>query len=120
MFAHAARAERDLTQGRHLRDIIDRVAAGTLRDDDLIGMVPHYGEPNSTTTPIARSTLSERGFVPTRMTLATGRDLAPLVEARAIDPVQLMASILRDFQLEDASDGQLVLQGDHVRLASRG
>jgi len=50
------------------------------------------------------------------MAVATGRALVPIAEPNWIDPVRLIASILRDFKVEDPHSGDLVLDGNRLRL----
>ena len=120
VFSVMAQVQRRPAQCWHWFDILDRIAEGTLRDDDLIGIAVHYGEQGSqSSTPVSWAELPDNGFNLTALNVAFGRPLPPIAEPLAIDPVRLIASVVRRFQMEDLDNGVLVLEADRLRLVPR-
>jgi hypothetical protein len=118
-FATMARMRREVEQGRHWIEILHRIADGTLTEADLIGIAAHYSEPDGAMVPIERAALSELGFVPAVLGLVAGRDLAGGAAPDWVDPVRLVAAVLRDYRQEDTSNSDLVLEGDLLRFVPR-
>ena len=115
-----AQVQRRPAQCWHWFDILDRIAAGSLRDDDLIGIAAHYSEQGiQGTAPVSWAELPDNGFNLTALNVAFGRPLPPLDEPLAMDPVRLIASVVRRFQMEDLDNGDLVLEADRLRFVPR-
>ena len=115
-----AQADRSPAQGRHWQDILGRIADGTLRDDDLIGFAAHYSEDGGQAAqPLSWADLRAGGFTRSFLYVAFGRPLPAVSEKPALDPVRLMATILRRFHIEDVRNSALVLEGDRLRFAPR-
>jgi hypothetical protein len=99
----------------HWYDILYRIGDGMLRDDDVIGMIVHYGVQGSQSSkPVARGDLPGIGYSRSRLDVAFGRPLPAATGSLSMDPTQLVATILRRFQLEDMQTHRLVLQGDRL------
>ena len=115
-----AQADRAPAQGWHWQDILGRIADGTLRDDDLIGFAAHYSERGGQAArPLSWAGLQAGGFTRGPLGVAFGRPLPDVTEKLAIDPVRLMATILRRFHIEDVRNSALVLEGDRLRFVPR-
>jgi len=119
VFSTMAQAVRLAAQNRHWFDILYRIADNTLRDEDLIGIAAHYGQVDGTTPSLSRAELVVAGYTATALAVAFGRDLAGAAEPTWIDPVRLVASILRNYRVEDARDSELVLEGDRLRFVPK-
>ena len=117
VFSVMAQSSRESVQCGHWFRILDRTADGTLSDDDLIGIVTRYGEAQDSGAPVSRMELADHGYRQCRMAVAAGRELAPVDLPNRIDPVQLIAAILRNYQM-DTGAGNLVLDGNRVRLVA--
>jgi hypothetical protein len=63
--------------------------------------------------------LPDNGFNLTALNVAFGRPLPPIAEPLAMDPVRLIASVVRRFQMEDLDNGDLVLEADRLRFVPR-
>ena len=115
-----AQADRRPEQCWHWYDILDRIGAGTLHDDDLLGIAVHYGErDNQTTNPLSRTELPAKGFIRTALNVAFGRASPEVPELLSIDAVRLIASIARGFEMEDLHGGDLRLEADRLRLIAK-
>jgi hypothetical protein len=120
VFSVMAQVQRRPAQCWHWYDILDRIGEGTFRDDDLIGIAVHYGEHGSqSSTPVSWAELPDNGFNLTALNVAFGRPLPPNAEPLAMDPVRLIASVVRRFQMEDLDNGDLVLEADRLRFVPR-
>jgi glycosyl transferase family 2 len=107
-------------QSWHRFDLLWRIADGALRDEDLIGIAAHYSEAGvQGTKPMSYSELAAGGYTLTALDVAFGRPLPPVTEPLSIDPVRLVATILRQFQPEDIRTNTLLLDGDRLRFASQ-
>ena len=120
VFAVLQLATRAPRQSWHRFDILWRIADGALRDEDLIGIAAHYSEAGvQGTKRMSHSELAAGGYTRTTLDVAFGRPLPPVTEPLSIDPVRLVANILRQFQLEDTRTNTLLLDGDRLRFASQ-
>jgi hypothetical protein len=120
VFSIMAQAVRERVQGKHWFSIMDRMADGTLRDEDLIGIATRYGEDGSTHQPISRDELRAKGFELAPLTVPFGRDFVGRADPTWIDPVQLIATILRHYRVEDAQNNELeVVEGNRVRFVPK-
>jgi hypothetical protein len=115
VFAVMARAGRNPLDSWHRFDILWRIADGSLRDEDLIGIAARYSE-IAQPPPMSRADLQASGFVQATLRVAFGHKLPPPTEPLTIDTARLVATILRRLQVEDARNGTLALDGDHLRL----
>ena len=100
----------------HWYDILWRIADGTLRDEDLIGIAAHYSEQGEQTSkPMSFVDLEASGFTRTNLNVAFGRPLPPVHGPLSVDPARLVASSLRDFQIEEeTTGGELMLDGNRL------
>jgi hypothetical protein len=119
VFSIMAQAVREAVQGRHWFDILDRMADGTLRDEDLIGIATRYGEPGNTHRPVSRAELRDAGYRMAPLAVPFGRDFAHMDQSAWMDPTRLIANILRRYRVEDARANDLVLEGDRVCFVPR-
>lgn len=120
VFALMANGRRQAIEGWHWFDLLWRIGEGTLRDEDLLGVAVGYGEPDKKDSqPVSWAGLQYSGFVPAALNVAFGRPLPPVTDPLTIDPVRLTATILRRFQVEDAQDSKLVLEGNHLRFVPK-
>ena len=120
VFATMARAARDPAQSWHWYDMLWRIADGTLSDADLTGIAAHYSEPdNRSPEPLATAALPAHGFTRSRLEVAFGRELPELPDPPPLDPVRLVATILRRFKVEDERENELYLDGDRLRFKPR-
>lgn len=119
VFAIMAQAAREMVQGGHWFDILDRMADDSLRDEDLIGIALRYGEIGSMRRAVSREELRAGGYVMAPLAVPFGRDFGGMDEPAWLDPTRLIASILRRYRVEDARNADLVLDGDRVRLVPR-
>ena len=120
VFSVMAQVQRRPAQCWHWFDILDRIAEGTFRDDDLVGIAIHYGEQGGqSSTPVSWTELPDNGFALTALNVAFGRPLPQNAEPLAIDPVRLMANVVRRFQMEDLDNGDLLLETDRLRFVPR-
>lgn len=104
----------------HWHDILDRMGEGTLTDADLIGMAAQYSRPGGQgRNPAAWADLPEQGFLRRGLNVAFGDPSPPVAGPLALDPVRLVASIVRRFRMEDATASALVLEGNRLRFAPR-
>ena len=107
-------------QSWHRFDILWRIADGTLRDKDLIGIAAHYSEPGvQGTKPMSHAALAADGYSRTTLDVVLGQPLPPVAEPLSIDPVRLVATILRQFRPEDIRNDTLLLDDDRLRFASQ-
>ena len=120
VFSTMAQAARLAVQNRHWFDILYRIADGTLRDDDLIGIAVHYGQTDSVRLPVSRTELVTAGYTLAPLEVAFGRGFESAAEPSWVDPVRLIASILRAYQVEDARNSELVLQGNRLCIVPKG
>jgi hypothetical protein len=115
VFAVMMQASQQPMQCWHWYDILYRIGAGTLRDEDLIGMAVHYSVKDSqTSNPVAWADLPASGYARARLNVAFGPAQPAVTDQLTIDPTQLVATILRRFQLENLQTHKLVLQGDRL------
>jgi hypothetical protein len=120
VFSVMAQVQRRPAQCWHWYDILDRIGEGTFRDEDLVGIAVHYGERGSqSSTPVSWVELPDNRFNLTALNVAFGRPLPPIAEPLAMDPVRLIASVARRFQMEDLDNGDLVLEADRLRFVPR-
>ncbi len=120
MLSIMAQTDRSPAQGWHWQDVPGRIADGTLRDDDLIGIAARYSEHGGQAAePLSWAELQAGGFTRGSLEVAFGRPLPVLTEKLAIDPVRLVATILRRFHIEDVRNSALVLEGNRLRFAPR-
>ncbi len=102
-------------QGWHWSDILYRIGAGNLRDEDVIGMAVHYSiKDRQTSSPVAWAALPANGFSQARLDVAFGQPEPAVIQDLTIDPTQLVATILRRFKLENLITHKLVLQGNRL------
>jgi hypothetical protein len=119
-FSVMAQVERRPAQCWHWYDILDRMSEGTLRDADLLGIAAHYSEHGvQTSTPVSWAELPQNGYALQALNVAFGRPLPPVDAPLAMDPVRLMASIVRRFQMEDLENADVVLEGNRLRFVPR-
>jgi len=120
VFANMAQGGRDATQCWHWFDMLWRIADDTMSDDELIGIAAHYSEPaNQGSRPMSWAELQACGFSRATLTVAFGPALPAVAVPFSVDPVRLVATILRRFQIEDVQDSELILDGDNLRFAPR-
>jgi hypothetical protein len=119
VFSNMAQIGRNPAQCQHWFNILFRIADGMLSDDDLFGLATHYGAPESASTPTSRAELAQRGFVLTPLAVAAGRDMGGTGEPTWINPVRLVATILRNFQPEDLRNKALVLDGNRLHFVTQ-
>ncbi len=115
VFAVMMQAPPQPLQCWHWYDILYRIGAGTLRDEDLVGMAVHYSVKDSqTSNPVTWAGLPGSGYAQARLNVAFGPAQPAVTDQLTIDPTQLVATILRRFQLENLQTHKLVLQGDRL------
>ena len=117
VFAIMMQAPPQPLAGWHWYEILYRIGDGTLQDADLIGMAVHYSVHGSqTSNPVAWPDLPARGFHAASLKVAFGQPLPAVTTTLSIDPTQLVATILRKFQLETTQTHRFVLQGNRLGL----
>ena len=120
VFSVMAQVTREPAQSWHWYDILWRIADGTLRDEDLIGIAAHYSEPSvQSSHPTSWAVLQADGFSRRSLDVAFGHPLPTPAEALVLDPVRLVATILRRFQPEDPQGCALVLEDNTLRFVPR-
>ncbi len=120
VFAVMTVASRQPMRSWHWYDILWRIADGTLRDEDLIGIAVHYGESGSqTSNPVPINQLPAKGFVRMALNVASGLPLPVAEPAGMADPFRLVATILRRFQVEDEQNGNVILEDNRLRFVPR-
>jgi hypothetical protein len=116
VFAVMMQAPPQPLQCWHWYDILYRIGAGTLRDEDVIGMAVRYSvKDRQNSDPVSWAELPAGGFFPSRLNVAFGQEQSAVTDQLTIDPTQLVATILRGFRLENLQTDKLVLQGDRLR-----
>jgi glycosyltransferase involved in cell wall biosynthesis len=119
VFATMARADREPEQAWHWYDILWRIADGNLRDEDLIGMAAYYSVAGAQTSkPLSWQDLEATGFTRTELNVAFGQTSPHVTGELSIDPVRLMATILRRFTVENSGTNELALEGGRLRFAA--
>lgn len=99
----------------HWYDILYRLGDGSVNDADLIGMAVHYSQQNGQSAQrVAWADLPAKGFARRGLTVAFGEKPPEVAGDLAIDPVRLIATILRRFQVEDTLSSVLALRGDRL------
>lgn len=117
VFSIMSHANRAPTQGGHWYDILWRIADGTLRDEDIIGIAARYGAPDGqSASPMSWATLQANGFTPTSLRVALGRPSATINAPLSVDVARLVATILRRFTIEDDANCALKLDGTRLRF----
>jgi hypothetical protein len=117
VFAVMAQASLQPVQCWHWYDILWRIGDGTLRDEDLIGIAAHYGEQGAQSSmPTSWADLERAGYCRTTLDVAFGDAVLAPSDIPSIDPVRLVATILRRFQVEDVSNSRLTLDGDRLHF----
>lgn len=119
VFSIMAQAVRERIQGRHWFKIMDRMADDSLCDEDLVGIALRYGMEDTASGPISRAELRDRGCMLAPLNVPFGRDFTRITEPNWLDPVRLLATILRRYQVEDVQSTDLILDGNRVRLVPR-
>lgn len=120
VFAIMMQAPPQPLAGWHWHEILYRIGDGTLQDADLIGMAVHYSVQGSQTSkPIAWADLTASGFHAASLNFAFGQPHPPVATTLSIDPTQLVATILRKFQLENTQTHRLALHGDRLGLVPK-
>jgi hypothetical protein len=115
VFAIMMQAPSQPLQCWHWSDILYRIGAGNLRDEDVIGMAVHYGVKDSQTShPVSWAALPANGFSQARLDVAFGQPMPAVTQELTIDPTQLVATILQRFKLENLMTHKFVLQGDRL------
>jgi hypothetical protein len=111
-------AARNPLQCWHWYDILWRIADGTLRDEDLIGIAAHYGEQGKQTTQsMSFADLQAAGYERSALNMAFGEPLPPIPGPLTVDPARLVAASLRHFQIEQEATGDgLMLEGNILRF----
>lgn len=71
---------------------------------------------NQTSHPLSWTELEALGFTRTGLNVAFGRGLPSLAEPLTIEPVRLVATILRRFQVEPSNGQELILDGNRLRF----
>jgi hypothetical protein len=113
--AALARAQRSAAENAHWRQMIERLAAGALDDEDVIGCAADYGDPDRPARRMNWEELARSGFARRALDVASAPGL-PDLAGEAADPLRLLASALREWNLEDPQDRGLYLEGDALRL----
>ncbi len=100
----------------HWYDILWRIAEGTLRDEDLIGIAAHYGEQDKQTNqPMSPADLQAAGYTRSALNVAFGEPLPPITGPLTVDPARVVATSLRHFQIEEEVNGtKLMLDGNRL------
>ena len=119
VFSVMAQAVRQQVQARHWFDIMDRLADDALRDEDLIGIAVRYGDEGGLGKPVSRDELVTSGYTMVPLAVPFGRKFAGIDGLAPIDPVRLVASILRRYQVENVQTSEIVLEGNRVRFVPR-
>jgi hypothetical protein len=112
--ADLARASRAQNENVHWRDMLERVAAGSIDEPDLIGWVAGYGEPGFAARRMDRASLAALGFSLRRLDIAALAAL-DLPESQDLEPLRAMASALCGWRIEDAEAG-LCLDDDILHV----
>jgi hypothetical protein len=119
VFSVMAQADRLPAQGWHWFDILWRIADDTLRDADVIGIATQYSEQGRHgTQSLSWAELQASGYIRTSLEVVFGPPPA-VTEPLAVDPIRLIATILRRFQIEDVRNCKLVLDSNRVRFVPR-
>jgi hypothetical protein len=120
VFSIMAQADRLPAQSWHWFDILWRIADGTLRDEDVIGIAAQYSEQGRQgSQALSWAELQASGFIRTSLEVAFGRPPPTVTEPLPIDTMRLIATILRRFQIEDVRNCELALDGNRVRFVHR-
>ncbi|HEY6434452.1 MAG TPA: glycosyltransferase family 2 protein, partial [Acetobacteraceae bacterium] len=112
--ADLARANRAENENVHWRDMLARVAAGAIDEQDLVGWVTGYGEPGFAGRRVDSAGLTALGFSLRPLDVAAVAALH-LPPGRELDPLRAMAAVLCEWRLEDGGAG-LCLDGDILHL----
>lgn len=107
-----ARTDRPLDELTHWFAMVDRMSRGELGEADLIDMVAGYGEAGDSALAATRRDLHRRGFV-SRCLDSVAHDAARYPGfARRMDPLDIVAAVLRDWRQLATATLDLRLSGN--------
>ena len=109
----ALRADREADDNVHWRSIVGQVAAGTLDEEDLVGLAAHYGEPDAAQSRHPFSDLPRLGFSLQRSGPVLAADF-PTVATQRPDPLQAIASTLLSANRVRADSLELFIDNAHL------